>query len=211
VPIRRNTNTKAMKLSKITPYQRQKITRNLLSAYETRTPKDTKEGREWYTKAHNICAGIGKELGYDLVAVAHVLSALSPRNKWERNITDAYNVLKAVNEGKGPESVKVCTFTTNKVKAFEIAKGNIAIDKASPKTFAFVNNIAHLDATKITIDVWHLRAAFGGTIDSGLTPLRYRQIEDITLRCAKKVGVKGYEFQAIVWGIVRNKKLNSTN
>jgi hypothetical protein len=198
-----------MKLFNLTPYHRRKIKTNLMNAYNMRTSKDTKEGLEWYQRAHDICADIGKELNFDLEIVAHVLSALSPRNKWERNIIDTKNVLEAVNDGKGPDDVKVCTFNTNKIKAFEIARGNLTIDKASPKTYSFVKNIAELDDTKVTIDVWHLRAGFGKTIESGLTPYRYKVIEDITLKCAHEVGRKGYEFQAIVWGIVRNKSINN--
>lgn len=198
-----------MKLPNLNPYYRRKIKTNLMNAYNMRTSNDVKEGLEWYPRAHDICADLGKELDFNSQSVAHALSALSPRNKWERNIIDARNVLEAVNDGKGPEDVKVCTFNTNKVKAFEIARGNLTINKVSPKTYSFVKNIAELDDTRVTIDVWHLRASFGKTIESGLTPYRYKVIEDITLKCAREVGRKGYEFQAIVWGIVRNKSINN--
>jgi|TARA_A100000172_G_C3040240_1_gene110162 hypothetical protein len=198
-----------MKLTNLTPYYRRKIKTNLMNAYNMRTSKDVKEGLEWYPRAHDICAHIGKEYDFNSQSVAHALSALSPRNKWERNIIDTKNVLKAVNDGKGPDDVKVCTFNNNKVKAFEIARGTRTIDNVSPKTYSFVKNIAELDDTKVTIDVWHLRAGFGQTIESGLTPYRYKVIEDITLKCAHEVGLKGYEFQAIVWGIVRNKSINN--
>jgi len=198
-----------MKLPNLTPYYRRKIKTNLMNAYNMRTSKDIEEGLAWYPRAHDICAHIGKELDFNSQSVAHALSALSPRNKWERNIIDTRNVLEAVNDGKTPDDVKVCTFNNNKIKAFEIARGTRTIDNASPKTYSFVKNIAELDDTKITIDVWHLRAGFGQTIESGLTPYRYKVIEDITLKCAHEVGLKGYEFQAIVWGIVRNKSINN--
>jgi hypothetical protein len=61
-----------------------------------------------------------------------------------------------------------------------------------------------LDDTKVTIDLWHLRACFGETIETGLTLKRYRELERITIQEAKKVGLKGYEFQAIVWEALRN-------
>jgi len=193
-----------MKIKSLSPYHKRKIKKNLLEMYETRTDQHTEEGMKWYKTANQICIDMGKQLDYDPAVVAQVISALSPRNKWERNIIDTRTVLKAVNEGMNPEDVKVCTFNTNKNKAFEIARGERGIDQASPKTYSFVKNIAELDDTKVTIDVWHLRACFGKTIDSGLTPLRYRQLEKLTLKCAEMVGIRGYEFQAIVWGIVRN-------
>tara|TARA_A100000172_G_scaffold34292_1_gene20668 strand:+ start:46 stop:627 length:582 start_codon:yes stop_codon:yes gene_type:complete len=193
-----------MKIKSLSPYHKRKIKKNLLEMYEKRTDQHTQEGMQWYKTANQICIDMGKQLDYDPAVVAQVISALSPRNKWERNIIDTRTVLKAVNEGKNPEDVKVSTFHSNKNKAFEIARGERGIDQASPKTYSFVKNIAELDASKVTIDVWHLRACFGKTIESGLTPLRYKQLEQLTLKCAEMVGVRGYEFQAIVWGIVRN-------
>ena len=93
------------------------------------------------------------------------------------------------------EAVKVCTFHGNKFKAFAIARGELSILATSTKTFAFVRNIGALDETKVTIDLWHLRACFGATIETGLTLKRYRELERITIEEAKKVGLKGYEFR----------------
>ena len=193
-----------MKIKSLSPYHKRKIKKNLLEMYEKRTDQHTQEGMQWYKTANQICVDMGKQLDYDPAVVAQVISALSPRNKWEKNIIDTRTVLEAVNDGKSPEDVKVSTFHSNKNKAFEIARGERGIDQASPKTYSFVKNIAELDDSKVTIDVWHLRACFGKTIESGLTPLRYKQLEQLTLKCAEMVGVRGYEFQAIVWGIVRN-------
>ena len=193
-----------MKIKSLSPYHKRKIKKNLLEMYEKRTDQHTQEGMQWYKTANQICVDMGKQLDYDPAVVAQVISALSPRNKWEKNIIDTRTVLEAVNDGKSPEDVKVSTFHSNKNKAFEIARGERGIDQASPKTYSFVKNIAELDDSKVTIDVWHLRACFGKTIESGLTPLRYKQLEQLTLKCAEMVGVRGYEFQAIVWGIVRS-------
>tara|TARA_R110002012_G_scaffold252280_1_gene431266 strand:+ start:346 stop:927 length:582 start_codon:yes stop_codon:yes gene_type:complete len=193
-----------MKLKNITPYQKRKIKSNLLSIYNSGSSNDMKEGLAWYQSANKMCIDLSIKFNHSPLIVAQVLSALSPRNKWQRNIIDTETVLRAVNEGKGPNDVKVCTFNNNKQKAFDIAKGRRGIEKASPKTYSFVKNIAELDASKVTIDVWHLRACFGKTVDSGLTPLRYKQLEKLTLKCAEMVGIRGYEFQAIVWGVIRN-------
>jgi hypothetical protein len=112
--------------------------------------------------------------------------------------------LKAVRWGVPAEHIKVCTFHANKFKAFAIARGELTISETSPKTFAFVRNIGALDETKVTIDLWHLRACFGETVEGGLTLKRYRELERLTIDEAKKVGLKGYEFQAIVWEALRN-------
>lgn len=193
-----------MKLKALTKYQRAKVRANLREIFNSATDTDVVGGRGWYASAHKICLDYAVEFGTTTERVAQIMSALSPNNKWERNIKDTRIVLEAVRSGVAPEAVKVCTFHGNKFKAFAIARGELSILATSPKTFAFVRNIGALDETKVTIDLWHLRACFGATIETGLTLKRYRELERITIDEAKKVGLKGYEFQAVVWEALRN-------
>lgn len=192
------------KLKDITPYMAKKIRENLRMYFDLATQEQIESGKHWYYNAYDICNNLSGD-NFTPEQVAGVISALSPRNKWERNIIDAETVLNAVREGLLPEYVKVCTFNTNKFKAFEIAKGNRTITDVSRKTYAFIRNIARLDPARVTVDVWHLRACFGKTIDTGLTPKRYDMIEAITLDEAKRVGLKGFEYQAIIWEVVRDR------
>jgi hypothetical protein len=193
-----------MKITALTKYQRAKVRSNLREIFNSATEADIFGGRTWYDGAHKICLDYAVEFGTTTERVAQILSALSPNNKWERNIKDTRIVLEAVRSGAAPESVKVCTFHSNKYKAFAIARGELSILANSPKTFAFVRNIGALDETKVTIDLWHLRACYGVTVEGGLTLKRYRELERLTIDEAKKVGLKGYEFQAIVWEALRN-------
>jgi len=193
-----------MKLKALTKYQRAKVRANLREIFNSATDADVVNGAKWYKSAHDICLRYASQYETTTERVAQILSALSPNNKWERNIIDTESVLKAVRWGVPAEHIKVCTFHANKFKAFAIARGELTISATSPKTFAFVRNIGALDETKVTIDLWHLRACFGETIEGGLTLKRYRELERITIDEAKKVGLKGYEFQAIVWEALRN-------
>lgn len=193
-----------MKMTALTKYQRSKVRVNLRDIFNSATEADIVGGVKWYKSAHDICLKYATKYDTTTERVAQIMSALSPNNKWERNIIDTESVLKAVKAGATAEQVKVCTFHANKFKAFAIARGELSIAATSPKTFAFVRNIGALDDTKVTIDLWHLRACFGETIETGLTLKRYRELERITIEEAKKVGLKGYEFQAIVWEALRN-------
>ena len=193
-----------MKLTALTKYQRSKIRVNLRDIFNSATEADIIGGVKWYKSAHDICLKYATKYDTTTERVAQIMSALSPNNKWERNIIDTESVLRAVKAGATADQVKVCTFHANKFKAFAIARGELSIAATSPKTFAFVRNIGALDDTKVTIDLWHLRACFGETIETGLTLKRYRELERITIEEAKKVGLKGYEFQAIVWEALRN-------
>ena len=191
-------------MKKLSRYQLNKISLNLDKWFNMATDNEIKNGRKWYADANQIIKNIANQFNTTEIISSSVLSALSPRNKWEQNIKDTIKVFKAIKEGKTAEQIKVCTFHTNKFKAFEIAKGNKTITKDSPKTFAFVNNIAHLDNTVVTIDVWHLRACFNKTM-SFCGKLAYEQIQKLTIKKADKLGLKGYEYQAIIWESIRNK------
>ncbi len=191
-------------MKKLNRYQLNKISLSLDMWFNMATDEEIKNGRKWYADANQIIKDIANQFNTTEIIAASVLSALSPRNKWEQNIKDTIKVFQAIKDGKTAEQIKVCTFHTNKFKAFEIAKGNKTITKDSQKTFAFVNNIAHLNNNFVTIDVWHLRACFNKTMGS-CGKLAYEQIQKLTIKKADKLGLKGYEYQAIIWESIRNK------
>lgn len=181
-----------------------KFSKNLDMFFNMATDDMIKEGLEWYQKAHEFCEEMSKEYEYCPLVVAGVVSALSPRNKWQRNLEDAEAVLHAVNEGLSPDEVKVCTFNKNKYKAFAIAKREVSIAESSRKTYAFVENIASLNEDYVTIDVWHQRALFNKFIESmSVGKIAYEQIQELTIKKAKEVGMKGYEYQAVIWVSVK--------
>ena len=204
-------------MKKLTPYQLKKISNNLDKFFNNATQSQIFQGKIWYKQAYGICVNASEHYNrrFTVLQCASVLSALSPRNKWEQNIKDMHKVLEAVNNNVAPEDIKVCTFHTNKFKAFALAKGEIEFTaKGSLKTFNFVNNIATLSNEFLTVDIWHLRACFDKVIkidSASIGKIAYGQIKKLTIKKASKLGLKGYEFQAIVWGSIRdsyNKKAN---
>jgi hypothetical protein len=127
---------------------------------------------------------------------------LSPRNRWKQNLKDAKKVFQAIKDGKEANDIKVCTFNKNKFKAFEIAKSKIFITEDSQKTYNFVRNIAHLCPYSVTIDIWHLRAClkqFKSIGSAQIGKLAYNQIKALTIKKAHKLGLTGFEYQAILW------------
>jgi hypothetical protein len=191
-------------MKELTTKQLAEINDNLDNYFSLATDKDIDNGIAWYKQAHYICKDLAKQYNTKLETVASIISALSPRNKWPQNIKDTKTVLDAIHNGLAPEEVKVCTFHKNKNKAFLLGKEQTIITDQSLKTFSFVNNIARLDANYITIDVWHLRACFGRTIKTTPNRKAYDQIKRLTIAKAEQKGLKGYEYQAIVWNAVKN-------
>jgi hypothetical protein len=190
-------------MRKLTKYQLQKISKNLDKYFNLATEDDIKSGLLWYQQANDICKDIAQKYGTSTFIASGVISALSPRNKWAKNIQDAYSVFEAVQNSISAADTKVSTFHTNKFKAFAIAQGKVTITSESNKTFAFCENIAHLNEDFVTVDVWHLRACFDKTMGS-IGDLAYKQLQNITLSKAKKLGMRGFEYQAIIWNSVQN-------
>jgi len=131
--------------------------KNILAMYMQATPVDTQEGTVWYNNAHSICQGLSDKYNLPLSTVVGVVSALSPNNKWDRNILDAEQTIKAY--CMGFDYPKVCTFTGNKDKAITIleceidSSDNICAILKGNKTIAFFRGIyTNGQCDEITVD-----------------------------------------------------------
>ena len=187
-----------------------KILNSLERWIESATPSQRYSGLHWYNEAQEWAKYLAETFGIDRYKSAAVISSLSPNNKWERNKVDAFNVCQAWKDGKTADDVKVCTYGANKRKAFAILDGDTEITAKSPKTHAFAANVGLLAADFVTVDKWHIRACLcspkEGVKDSveSCTPAQYRRIEALTLKLARKYGLKGYEVQAVIWVSIKD-------
>mgnify|MGYP003627998179 CR=1 FL=1 len=194
-------------MKKLSKYELKKVSKNLDYFFNLATNQDIASGKDWYKVANKFCIDAATKYDTSPLVVASIVSALSPRNKWEQNLKDAIKVLEAVQDGKQPEEIKVSTFHLNKYKAFNIAAGLRVITEDSRKTYNFVRNIAHLDPQALTIDIWHIRAClrqFKSIGNASIGRLAYEQIKSLTIKKAQKLGLKGYELQAIIWLSIQN-------
>lgn len=89
---------------------------NLLTVFEQATPQEVIEGLAWYDKAHKRACALQGRYGVSLDVVVGVIGALSPRSRWERNLSDAERVIAAYVAGEDPLAVPVGTFNRNKGK-----------------------------------------------------------------------------------------------
>ena len=130
---------------------------NILAVFYAATPVDKQEGTVWYTNAHQICQGLSDKYKLPLSSIVGVVSALSPNNKWDRNILDAENIIRAY--CMGYDYPKVCTFGSNKDKAITIleceidSSDNICAILKGNKTIAFFRGIyTNGKCDEITVD-----------------------------------------------------------
>lgn len=110
----------------------------ILGTYYLASPEDLFSGRRWYQDAHAEALRLSGLLPYGVITTAGVIAALSPNNKWTRNLADAAAMLNThAAQGQWAASrVKVCTYDTNKQKALAI----LSMHGATVDTVAAVLN-----------------------------------------------------------------------
>lgn len=176
----------------------------LIKRYKQATKAQHQGGLDWYFKANDICYKLAAKYNTTPMKVAGIIAALSPRNKWERNIQDAESVLK-----HGMKA-RCCTTHTFKQKAVDILALPDCLPYAityilkGPKITNFFWNIYKPNDSKlVTLDSWAFRAA--GLSDNPKVKER-RECTKAYLDVAKEVGLKPHQLQAIVWVQIRDEQ-----
>lgn len=172
------------------------------------TQEEWKEGLLWYDRA---TLDIQKELpSLPIVKSAAIVSALSPRVKWDVNVREAAKVVAAHNAGLTVDDVRIQGFKSNRAKAFKIA----AIPTAEfttaraleilggNKTKSFYLNLCG-DSQAVTIDGHATHIAMGTeaplSAAKALTDYAYYHLSDLYRSAASLQNVKAYQMQAITW------------
>jgi len=98
---------------------------NILAVFFTANAAELQHGAHWYPDAFAACETIAQSYGIPVNTVAGVVAALSPNNKWSRNIIDADNICRLYTSGGHDDAAqcKVSTFNGNKQKALQILSG----------------------------------------------------------------------------------------
>jgi len=184
------------------------MVKNIIAVYKMATPDEIKQGIAWYLNATSDCKNIAEKLELPLHIVIGVVSALSPNNKWERNIINAEDLCTAFINGQDMDSIKVSTYHKMKQKAWSILQSMPSYDETidilnGKKIVSFFRNISG-DETDITID-GHARNIYYNdkqgltTPNTNIKKNEYKDIQKAYTRASKKLGIKAYELQAITW------------
>ena len=186
--------------------------RNIIATYKLATPSEIKEGIDWYLNATTDCKNIAIKYDLPIHIVIGVTSALSPNNKWTRNIVNANDLCKAFIDGNDMDSIKVSTYHRMKQKAWHILKTMPTYDETitilnGKKIVSFFKNI-NGDESDITIDGHARNIAYNDrqgltTPNTNIRKLEYIDIQKAYLRASRKLGIKAYELQAITWVVWR--------
>jgi len=130
--------------------------REIVAKFQLATSQEVQLGCDWYRSALNIAGRIASKYHIRVEVAAGVIAALSPNNRWERNIIDAEAMIKCWSAGGTDEdilAVKVCTYTKMQEKALNILKGGDIITVLNgPKIIEFFNCITNPLLNDVCID-----------------------------------------------------------
>jgi hypothetical protein len=194
----------------------------ILGTYYLANEPERSAGRVWYSQAHRAALALSGPFACGVITSAGVIAALSPNNKWERNLRDAQTLFDRfkVLGADAASQVRVCTFDTNKAKALAILKlqsptvDDVAAILNGLKSTAFYRCILG-DPQAVCVDGHAYSIWAGELITTTKTPKisarLYAQIADDYRAAARIVStpsqpVNPSELQAITW--LTHKRLN---
>ena len=131
--------------------------REIVAKFTLATSQEVQLGCDWYPSALAIASRIGAKYGLRTELAAGVIAALSPNNRWERNIVDAEAIIKCWAAGGTRTdilNVKVCTYGKMKAKAVDILTHDIPIVEIlnGKKIIEFFNCITNSALNDVCID-----------------------------------------------------------
>lgn len=184
---------------------------SIIAVYNLSSQADKQQGEEWYDRALKFAGKLSALYDIEVTTVVGVIVALSPRNKWERNMQDAESMIKISAAGGKLEdlmNLKVCTFKIGKEKAAKILAGKV-YDRfelltilKGPKLCEFFNCILG-DVEDVCIDghaycIWVGDKIALANVPSIGKKLR-KNIKADYQEAANFLGVQPHVLQAITW------------
>lgn len=168
----------------------------LLRIYEAAAGDVHALGRLWYPNAEGVIAELSDEFGVGRPRVAAIVAALSPQQRWRKNIEGARAVL-------ADEAWRAPGYAANIAKAEALCAGApILATLGGDKVTNFWANLVG-SRTAVTIDVWAQRAALGARHPHQPKFGRYARLAAAYRAGGEVVGETPREFQAIIWNAIR--------
>ena len=182
---------------------------NIRAVYQLASLTEQADGAAWYHAARQIAIKLADRYKITEPQAIGVIAALSPRNRWERNVHDADAFISAYVAGGAEQAMltKVCTFTSNKKKALQILESGLThITSAltilsGPKLKEFASCIAGLP--DVCIDghsycIWAGERTSLKDVPAIGVKLR-REIKADYQQVAEELEIEPFELQAITW------------
>jgi hypothetical protein len=197
----------------VTLIDHERMVHNVMACYRAADDVQVAEGLLWYSDAQKAAHIIAAKYGIAVYIVVAVIAALSPNNKWTRNVINAEMLIAAFLRGDGIDAVKVSTYHAMKKKAWDILVARPDYDGAKrmlkgQKITSFFCDI--MGEFNVTIDGHARNIAYDEKV--GLTDDRtnigvreYRALQAAYEEAAQRLKLMPYQLQAITWRVWRDR------
>ena len=196
---------------------------NIKAVYNQASVEEKDDGWTWYANANKAARALSETYDVPLYCAAGVIAALSPNNKWSRNLADAETLISAYLNGEPVESVSVCTYHTMRAKAWsvmDLCRDHAAFAEAdhAPDDTGVDEVVRLLKGQKIssffagimgcrdecTIDGHARNIAYGERLSlSGskftIGKREYAALQMAYAQAGRDLGIPAYVLQAITW------------
>jgi hypothetical protein len=181
---------------------------NILAVYKQATYAERNHGKVWYRDAQDAAQAIADKHELPLAVVVGVIAALSPTNRWERNLVDADNLCEAYVSGGYEADVAVCTYKTMRTKAWKILQDGPELDAQTianilngPKITDFFWCILGHDTCVIDGHAWCIANADRRAMQEvpNIGKKLRKELQDAYTVAAEAVGMRAFEMQAATW------------
>jgi hypothetical protein len=171
------------------------LAQNIRDAYAQATDDQLARGASWYITANQLAEMIG---GGDVRKGAGIISALSPRMQWDRNVSLAVDAMAGNVHGAMGASLR-------KVEAILNGADPTDVLPMSAKTGHFYRNIVDpTDSDAVTVDCWAYRVATREWDAAGPKNARdYNEVADAYRTVASELGLITNHVQAGTWNWAR--------
>ena len=195
--------------------------KNIIKIYNLSTPAERRYGVTWYANAYSDCERIANLFGLPVNVVVGVVSALSPNNKWERNIENAHVMCEAFIDGDEITSFPVSTYNAMKEKAWQILNATFVDDDGTThvldseiekilngqKIISFFKCILGYDTCCVdghALGIYEGRRFQLTSPSNYINKAKYVEIQNAdqtagAITTYRKKSLRAYEMQAITW------------
>lgn len=181
---------------------------NINKVFKQATQAEVSHGLTWYSDAQAACQSMADAYELPLAIVVGVVAALSPTNRWERNLIDAENMLATFTSGGYVEDTAPCTYKTMRDKAWKILEDGVTQDVEDiaktlngPKITDFFLCIMGQDVCVIDGHAWCIANADRRTMQEvpSIGKKLRKELQAAYSNAGKKHGMTAYEMQAATW------------
>jgi hypothetical protein len=181
---------------------------NINKVFKQATQAELQHGLTWYADAQAACQTMADTYELPLAVVVGVVAALSPTNRWERNLIDADNMLATFTSGGYVEDTAPCTYKTMRDKAWQILADGVAQDADTiaktlngPKITDFFLCIMGADVCVIDGHAWCIANADRRTMQEvpSIGKKLRTELQAAYSKAGKKHKMTAFQMQAATW------------